>query len=454
MKAQILTALTFSAVVSATPQAAGADAVTDWNEKAGNAAIAACISPAANPFHESRMYAMVHIAVHDALNAIQRRSRPYAYDGLAAPGASPEAAVAAAARGVLVAEIPGIPQDVFPFAFCGGPAIAGVEAEYAAALAAIPEGAARDAGIAAGEAAAAAIVALRQGDGSDTPFLAFDFVEGTEPGEYRFTPGTPFAAAPGWGEVNPFVLQDAAQFRPRPPFAVSCGQPSPDMHAGSCKKYAADLNDVKAYGARTGSARSADETQIATFWIESSPLAWNRLGRDLSGEAGLDLWENARLFGYLNIGLADGYIASLDTKYHYNFWRPVTAIHNGDTDGNPDTVGDPAWQPLVDTPPVPDYDSAHAVEGAVAAEVFRQYFGTDAWSFTTCSRSLPDPNEHCGGPAEVRRAYTTFSQAARENGRSRVLNGFHFQDAVNQGLKHGKKIGAAAVRGYFKPAGQ
>ena len=258
--------------------------------------------------------------------------------------------------------------------------------------------------------------------------------------------------APGWRDVTPFVLEDAGQFRPRPPYSVSCGQPAYEYHSGQCKKYAADYDDIKAYGARTGSARSADETQIATFWAESSPLAWNRMAREVSEQASLDPWENARLFGLLNMALADGYIASFDTKYHYNFWRPVTAVNNGDSDGNPYTVGDPSWEPLAETAPIPDYDSAHTVLGAAGAEVLRQFFGTDVWSFTACSRSLPDPNEHCGAPAEVRRTYTSFSQAARENGRSRVLLGFHFQDAVDQGLKHGKKIGAAAVRGNFKPA--
>jgi hypothetical protein len=191
------------------PRSATADAVTDWNVNAGQAAVAACISPGDDPLHESRIYAMMHVAIHDALNAIERRSRPYAFDAHAALGTSPAAAVAAAARSVLVATIGQIP---FPFPpACLQAGIASVETDYAAALAAIADGPSKTAGIQVGQAAAAAILALRAADGSDTTLLDFAYPQGTRPGAYRFTPGFNFAFAPGWGDVTPFVLNDASQ---------------------------------------------------------------------------------------------------------------------------------------------------------------------------------------------------------------------------------------------------
>jgi hypothetical protein len=385
------------------------------------------------------MYAMAHVAIHDALNAIDRRSRPYAFHGRADRGASPDAAVAAAARNVLVPLLGELP-DPFPQE-CIDAGVASVEANYAKALEAIPDGPAKSAGVAIGAAAASAILALRAGDGSDTPLLDFDYPQGTEPGEYRFTPGTPFAFAPGWADVTPFVLQGNSQFRANAPFAVTD------------RRYTADFEEVKRLGGdgvTTPSERTEDQTEIALFWVESSPLQWNRIARTVSEDAGLDLWENARLFGLLNMALADGYVGSFETKYLYNFWRPVTAIQTADTDGNPDTLADPTWIPLVPTPPIPDHDSAHAVEGGAAAQVLIRFFGTDHISFETCSLTLP-PGSTCEDASVVTRSFTSFSQAAEENAISRILVGFHFRNAVDQGIKHGRRIGNLAVSKFMRP---
>lgn len=432
-----------------TPAPARADAVLDWNFNAGEAAKAACLAPAPNPFHESRMYAMVHIAIHDTLNAIQRRYSPYAYDDVAPAGASMDAAVAAAAHDVMISALSEIPD----FLGCMQHGLDKVAADYAAALAVIPDGNGKDSGIALGQAAAAAINTLRAGDGADTEFLDFAYQEGSAPGEYRFTHNQPFAVAPGWGMVTPFALASSDQFLPRPPYPVSCARPGASAQRGSCQLYARDFNEVKAMGGddATTHGRSADQTQIATFWLESSPLSWNRMGRDAASDAQFDAWENARLFALLNMGLADGYIASINTKYHYAFWRPVSAIHLAGDDGNPHTVPDPTWQPLDPTPPVPDYESAHAVEGAVAAEVFRRVFQSDHASISICSLTLPNPDERCGGQSEVRRSFQRFSDAARENGESRILVGYHFRLAVEEGLKHGRKIGAETVKKHLRP---
>jgi hypothetical protein len=419
---------------------ARADAVTDWNANAGKAAVAACISPADDPLHESRMYAMVHVAMHDALNGIDRRSHPYAYDNKARVRASVDAAVAAAAHDVLVQVLSQIPAPFPPACIANG--IASVEADYAAALAAIPDGPRKTQGLRIGQDAAAAILALRAGDGSDTPLIDDTYPQGMNPGEWRFTPDVPFAFAPGWGNVTPFVLRDGAQFRPGPPYAVTS------------KKYTADFKEVKRLGGddvTTTSARTTEQTEIGFFWIESSPLAWNRIARTVSAAEKLDLWENARLFGLLNMAMADGYIGSFETKYHYNYWRPVTAIRTADTDGNPDTTGDPTWTPLQLTYPIPDYDSAHSVEGGAAAEVLKRFFGTDHIRFRACSLSLPVVEEQCGGTSEVMRRYRSFSQAAEENGESRILIGIHFRKGVEEGIEHGRKIAERAVNRFLEP---
>jgi hypothetical protein len=418
---------------------AGGDAVTVWNANAGVTATAACLAPLNNPLHESRIYAMMHVAIHDALNAIDRRSRPYALDVQAEAGASPDAAVAAAARDVLVPLIAQLPLELHTQA-CIDAGVASVEAAYTAALAAIPDqGKAQ--GIVVGQAAAAAILDLRAEDGAVGPFLNFACPHDTNPGEYQCTPGTPFIVFEVWENVIPFVLKDSSQFRPGPPYAVDR------------KKYTADFNEVKSLGGdgvTTLSARTADETEIALFWWESSPLKWNRIARTVSAEQGLNLWETARLFGLLNMALADGYIAMVDSKNHYNYWRPITAIQTGDTDGNPDTTGDQTWTPLRPTPPDQDYVSGHAIEGGAGAEVLKQFFGTDEISFEDCGVTLP-AGSTCSDATPIFRSYTSFSQAAAENAYSRILIGFHFRKSVEEGTGYGRKIGQRAANLYLRP---
>src|SRR2546426_131461 len=419
---------------------ARADAVPVWNANAGVAATAACIAPLDDPLHESRIYAMMHVAIHDALNAIDRRSRPYAGGTRHFRRASPDAAVAVAARDVLVPLIGQLPLELVSQS-CIDAGVASVEADYTAALAAIPDDQAKAQGIAVGQAAAVAILALRAADGAVGPFLNFSCPQDTQPGEYQCTPGSPFIAFEVWENVTPFVLKDSSQFRPGPPYAVNK------------KKYTADFNEVKSLGGdgiTTPSARTADQTEIALLWWESSPLKWNRIARAVSVDTGLDLWENARLFGLLNLALADGYIAMVDSKNHYNYWRPVTAIQTGDTDGNPDTTGDPAWTPLRPTPADQDYASGHSIEGGAAAEVLKQFFGTDQISFQDCGVTLP-AGSTCSDPSPVLRSYTSFSQAAAENAYSRILIGFHFRKSVEEGTDYGRKIGKRAAKRYLRP---
>ena len=416
------------------------NAVIAWNANAAQATIAACTLGGYGP-QEARMYAIMHVAVHDALNGIDHRSRPYAASLDAAPGTSADAAVAAAARDVLVATLGSF--AFFLPASCIDAGIASVEADYTAALGAIPSGPAKSAGVALGQEAAAAILALRADDGFDTPLTDPGYEEGTAPGEYRYTPGTPFAFAPRLSEdLTPFVLDEAAQFRPGPPYRLSS------------HRYAADVNEIQRLGGdgvTTPSIRTADQTEIALFWVDTSPLMWNRIARTVADAEGLDLWESARLFGLLNLAMTDGYIGTWDAKYHYRFWRPVTAIRLADTDGNSATTADPTWTPLLPTPPIPDYDSGHAVEGGAAAQVLTRFFGTDELSFSVCSLTLP-AGQTCSDASPELRHFSSFSQAADENAVSRIYVGFHFRDAVETGTRHGGKIANHAVNLFLRPA--
>ncbi len=415
---------------SVSAQNVAPNAVQRWNDVAGRAALASCLSPGNDPLHESRMYALAALAAHDALNAVHRRYASYASRPTGGRGADANAAVAAASRTALSAALAELPPE---FAGCRAAAEALVDEAYVTELAAVPDGAAEDAGVAVGTAAAAGVLATRVGDGSDTPIIvdASGYQQGTEPGQWRFTPDRPFAFAPGWGAVRTFALRGNQARHVDPPYPLRS------------RAYARDLATVKRLGGdgiTTPSARTPDQTQAARFWIESSPLQWNRIARSVAINRHLDSWQSARLFSLLDMALADGYVVSFDVKYENPFWRPVTAIREADTDGNRATTADPAWTPLDTTPPIPDHDSAHAVQGGAAAAVLARAFGTDRVSFTTCSLTLPE-GQQCDDASPVLRGYRSFSQAAQENANSRVWVGFHFPHASRTGLAHGYRIG-------------
>ena len=415
------------------------NAVQRWNKTAGAVALASCISPGNDPLHESRMYAMSSLAAHDALNAIDRRFESYALRGVRARDASGIAAVAAASRTALTSAVRELPEDLF--AECRPAALQVIEQAYAAELARVPDGWARARGVHLGTAAAQAVLKTRAGDGSDTPMIVEDYPQGTKPGDWRFTPDRPFAFAPGWADVRPFALKGTAGFRVEPPYRL-----------GSAA-YARDFAEVKAFGsdgASAPSARTPDQAEVARFWIESSPLQWNRIARGVAERGGWTAWDSARLFALLNMSLADGYIASFSVKYGNPFWRPVTAIREAATDGNPATTADLDWTPLDTTPPIPDHDSAHAVQGAAAATVMARIFGTDRVGFQTCSLTLPD-GQQCDDATRTLRSYRGFWQAARENADSRVWVGYHFRHASEVGLDHGRTVARLVMDGQLEP---
>ncbi|HYN28895.1 MAG TPA: vanadium-dependent haloperoxidase, partial [Dermatophilaceae bacterium] len=297
-------------------------------------------------------------------------------------------------------------------------------------------------GVAVGARAARAILAAREDDGSDTPLFDFDYPQGTAPGQWRFTPDRPLAFAPGWAQVEPFALRSGgAGFHVRPPYPLRS------------RAYAKDVNEVKRLGGdgvSTPSARTPDQTQAALFWLESSPLQWNRIARTTAANRGLDPWRSARLLAYLDMALADGYVASWSVKYTNPFWRPVTAIREADTDGNPRTTADPTWTPLAVTPPIPDHDSAHAVQGGAASTVMARVFGTDRVAFRTCSLTLPD-GQQCDDASPTTRGYRSLSQAARENALSRIWVGYHFRNASITGLHHGQQVARLVMAGRLTP---
>lgn len=427
-----------SAVFALVPAvcASSVDAVSNWNLIALQAAQTA----GQGPIVQSRTLAIVHVAVHDALNAIDPRYERYVFKGDAHAGASVDAAIAAAARNALAGAIA---VGALPFPQFGTPALqaaalAQLDAAYAAVLAGIPDGLPKSDGIAVGTAAAAAIVALRSNDDATT-FVAY--TPGTRPGDWQPTPNpVPFdppagadhlpAALPGWGHVTPFVLRRSNQFEPNGPPRLS----------GT--RYARDYNEMKAIGEKNSATRSEEQSRIARFWYEGATAGWNRIARNVASLSHLDAWDEARLLALMNLAQADGAIASFETKYVFNFWRPVTAIRAGDIDGNDDTIADPGWESFLNTPAIPDYTSTHAVLGAAAAEVFRRFFHDDDVPFTTTS----------GAPfAGITRSFSSFSQAARENGDSRIYAGIHFRTAVDDGIKQGKRIGAFAFTHVLRP---
>jgi hypothetical protein len=321
-------------------------------------------------------------------------------------------------------------------------ALAMAEDAYMAALSRVSNGAAKTQGVAVGRAAGAAILALRKDDGAtrDAPYTP-----GTGPGKWRphpnpDPPNPPIANAelargyassilPGWGNVTPFTLLSAAQFwLPGPPALTS-------------ETYAKDFNEVKSLGGQVSQARTAEQTEIARFWFQG-PTAWYNIARTVAAQRSLDAWDSARLLGLMSVAMADSYIAGFKIRYVYDLWRPVTAIREGDTDGNDATAGDPSWNSLQNTPAVSDYPSTQSLFSGAAAAVLAGVLGADQASFAMTS-GAPFP--------DIKRSFTSFSQAARESADSRVYAGIHFRTACEHGLMLGQKIGQRALALYLQP---
>jgi hypothetical protein len=396
------------------------NAVLRWNR------IATGVVPAAaGPIIDSRAMAILHAAIHDTVNGVERRYKSYATD-LSFPGVSLDAAVARAARDVMIDLVPSQAPRI--------------EHEYRAELSRVTDGAGKDQGVILGQQAARANLDRRAGDEivpgpwpPRTGSIAEPVYAPTgKPGDYDFTPPFdapplgPVALFPGWGRLTPFIIH-IDRHRLRGPNELRTPQ------------YARDLSFVKSFGSLDSSTRNDDQTATAFFWFESEPM-WNDIARSVIERRALDPWQTARIFALVNFALADGCIASFEAKYRFRFWRPYTAIRRAAEDGNDDTIADPDWVPLLWSPPgtpptfiippIPDYPSTAAVTSAAAAEVLRANLGGHA-CFDVTSATLPGVTRHFSG----------FERAAREVAWSRVYGGIHFVHAVEDGLAQGRGIG-------------
>jgi hypothetical protein len=384
---------------------ARADVVTDWNEKAVAAGYAARQSP---PVH-GRIIAMVHLAMFEAVNSIEPRYTPYRARLSAEPRASREAAVATAAHYLLVRLYPDQAKEL--------------DITLQASLATVIDATAKTNGIRLGEQAGAAMLAERTKDGVGVPDTYRPF---TTPGQYV---PTVLPLASSWGAVRPFALKSGSQFRPAVPYSLT----SPE--------WATDYNEVRRMGASVGSARSAEQTEIARFWEMTGAAAYNPVVRQLSVAKRFDVIENARLFALVAMATADAYIAVFDAKYTYNFWRPVTAIRNGDRQDNGAIERDAAWESFIPTPMHPEYPCAHCISAQAAATVLETYFGDAIPTVGLTSTTAPG----------VTRSYIKLSEYVAEVINARVYDGVHYRASGEVGAAMGRKIGQYTVENYLKP---
>jgi hypothetical protein len=402
--AQLRAGILFSAAVLF-PSLLAADVVTDWNQTANACVLEAKILP----FAGTRVMAIMHTAMFDAINSIEGHYTPYKFKVSAPAGSSPEAAGVAAAHAALVALFP--EQK------------AALDAAYAAALTQVPDGAGRTAGIAVGEDVAAKVLAWRASDGANAPNT---YRPVTTAGAYITTT---LPVGTQWVSMTPWVMERPSQFHPAPPPALSSAQ------------WAADYNEVKELGGKKSARRTAAQTEIGRFWTITGPQSFDPIVRQLAAAPGRSLSQNARLFALVEMAVADSYIAVFEAKYTYNFWRPITAIRNGDIDGNEATVRDPSWEPLVDTPLHPEYPCAHCINTGSARAVLESEFGTGPNPLTMTSPTAPGAVHK----------WASIGDYAEEVAMARIYGGLHYRNSTVVGKDMGKKIGELAVQNYLKP---
>jgi PAP2 superfamily len=435
------------------------NAAIEWNAIASTAIMAPPPQGAGQPPQAAVLsLAMVQGAVYDAVNAIDGGHRPYLISPPASIEGSKEDAESAAAASAAFRVLVGFaelcdPDPAVPCALRGlFPAQRSIlRPVYEASLAAVPDGSAKDDGVAIGEAAAKTMLSARAHDGRFGPFT---FGEGFDPGQWRLAPPqgpTGIVArdpTPWVGFVTPFLVPDVEMLRSDGPNALTSAA------------YAADFNEVKKLGSLTSTTRTADQTAAAIFWQDNGIAIWNRVYRALATNYqghGLGIADSARLFAMTNLAGADGAIGCWNDKAYWSFWRPITAIREAGSDGNPASVADPQWLPLFDpsvtvsgaplvTPGFPDHPSGHTCISGAIVNALRAFFGTDRVSFTAIS------NKCSPAPCPVR-SFDRFSEALNEIIDARVWAGIHFRTADVQGAVLGKKVAHHMTKHYFQPTG-
>ena len=379
-----------------------ANVITDWDAKA-----VAVVAPA--PLGQ-RELAMVHVAMFDAVNSIERRYRPYLVALTALKTTSQDAAAATAAAAVLVGLRPA--------------AAAETKAALATYLAAIVDGEPKADGIKLGEAVATRILQARANDGSDA---ADAYRPKTKPGVYV---PTPITVASVWPAVAPFALTTPSQFRPQPPIALDS------------QEWAVDFNELKTHGGKTSTMRSTQQTETARFWLMVGAPGYHPVARQLIAARQMSTIDSARFMALYAVALADAYIAVFDAKYHYEFWRPITAIRNGDLDRNPATELEATWQPIDNTPMHPEYPCAHCIQSGAAAAVIESMFG---------SADIPEVSLTSPTAPGVTHRWTSLRAFSDEIANARIWAGFHYRFSTRIGTEMGHQIGEYAVKNVMQP---
>jgi hypothetical protein len=389
-----------TAIALAAPSATRADVITDWNAKAEAIAIAKKIPPPPG----ARGMAIMHVAMFEAVNAIEQRYSPYRLKLKAVNSLSKEAAAAAAGHAVLIVMHPDQRNEL--------------DAVLNAMLATIPDGAAKTKAIELGRQSAKEILGLRAKDGVGAPDTYRPL---TTPGSYV---PTVIPAGVTFGAVMPWTMSSGSQFRPPPPPALTS------------MTWTNDVNEIRDFGGRSGGKRTAEQTDMARFWFMAGTQEWNPIVRQLAAHKQLDITDNARLFALVAMATSDSLIAVFDAKYHYNFWRPVTAIRNADLSDNNATPREASWLPLGETPMHPEYPCAHCIEASAASAVLQAIFGNDIPEVSMSSNTAPG----------LTRRWKQLSAYSDEMVMSRVYAGFHYRFSGKVAQEMGRKIAEQAVR--------
>jgi hypothetical protein len=383
-----------------------ADVITDWDQKAIDIVAPRMPSP-----HAQRIVATVHAAMFDALNSIEPRYQPYIAQLPASPTTSKDAAAAAAAATVLAKLHPSAEDEL--------------KGALTAYLTKLPDSEGKSDGIKLGQAAAGKVLEARANDGAETPDV---YRPKTSPGVYV---PTTITVASTWSNVTPFALKSASQFRPEPPLPLASEQ------------WAADYNEIKDFGGKTSTRRSARQTEDARFWLVTGPPAYHPIARQLTVSKKMDVMDSARFMALVAMAEADAYIAVMDAKYHYDFWRPITAIRNGNLSGNPAVSLEAGWQPIDNTPMHPEYPCAHCICGATLAAVVETLFDTaDVAEVAMTSATAPG----------VTHRWTNLWALAKEVSEARIWAGFHYRFSTRAGEDMGRKVGQYVPQNILKPA--